>query len=263
MFRIRDWEKMMEDKELQFLRRRLLELAERSYTNNIYTFTPFLGLSEQQVFYEIQREVAYAGYGMEGGSPLCERKVIRFGSPETFGYEEAYPIQCLRIEPLMPKFAERLTHRDFLGAIMNLGIERSTVGDIFVEEKAAVVFCMESIADYMTENLTQVGRTSVSCVVSEITGKLRAPVTEQVSLSVASARIDTVVSKLYNIARSQSAELFRAGRIYVNGRMTENHSYLLKNGDAVTVRGFGRFAYMGEQGETRKGKARILVDVYR
>lgn len=253
---------MADDKELQLLQKRLLELAERSYNNNIYTFTPFLGLSEQQAFYEVQRDVAYAGYGMEGGSPLCERRMIRFGSPETLGYEEAYPIQCLKIEPMTPKFAEHLTHRDFLGAIMNLGIERSTVGDIFVEDKEAIVFCQDSIADYLTDNLEQVRRTRVKCAVNEVTEQLRSPVTEQVLLSVSSVRIDTVISKLYNIARSQSMELFRAGRVYVNGRMTENNSYTLKNGDTVTARGFGRFIYTGEQGETRKGKVRISVDVY-
>lgn len=254
---------MSDDKELQLLQKRLLELAERSYNNNIYTFTPFLGLPEQQVFYGVQRETAYAGYGMEGGSPLCERRMIRFGSPEILGYEEAYPIQCLKIEPLTPKFAEHLTHRDFLGAIMNLGIERSTVGDIFVEDKEAVVFCQDSIAKYLTENLEQIRRTRVKCFVSETPEQLCMPVTEQVSLSVASVRIDTVIAKLYNIARSQSVELLKGGRVYINGRVTENSSYVLRDGDVVTVRGFGRFVYAGGQGETRKGKVRIVVDVYR
>lgn len=254
---------MADDKDLQHLKKRLLELAERSYSHSIYTFTPFLGLSEQQAFYEVQRDVAYAGFDMEGGSPLCERKMIRFGSPDVLGYEEAYPIRCIKIEPLTPKFAEHLTHRDFLGAIMNLGIERSTVGDIFVQDKEAVLFCQESIASYLTENLDQVRHTHVKCVMIEAADYLASPVTEEVSLSVSSARIDSVISKVYNVARSRSLELFKAGRVYVNGRMVENNSHLLKNGDAVTVRGFGRFVYTGEQGETRKGKMRIGVEIYR
>lgn len=106
---------MADEKELQQLKKRLLELAGRSYEHGIYTFTPFLGLSEQQAFYEIQRDLAYAGTGMEGGSPLCERKMIRFGAAENLGYEEPYPIACLKVEPVMPKFAEQLTHRDFPG----------------------------------------------------------------------------------------------------------------------------------------------------
>lgn len=254
---------MTDEKELQLLKNRLLELAERSYSHNIYTFTPFLGLSEQQAFYAVQRETAYAGYAMEGGSPLCERRMIRFGSAQALGYEEAFPILCLKVEPLTPKFAEPLTHRDFLGAIMNLGIERSTVGDIFVQDKAAVVFCQESVAGYLTEHLEQVRRTRVRCSVTEVEEQLRAPVTETLSVSVAAPRIDTVISKLYNIARSRSLELFRAGRVYVNGRLAENNSYMLKQSDTVTVRGFGRFDYTGEQGETKKGKVRIEVEIYR
>lgn len=254
---------MSDEKELQQMKKRLLELAERSYSHNIYTYTPFLSLSEQQVFYEIQRETDYAGWEMEGGSPLCERKMIRFGREEQLGFEEDYPIVCLKVEPFAPKFAEPLTHRDFLGAIMNLGILRSTIGDIFVRDKEAFVFCQESIADYLTENLSKVRHTHVKCCVSITPQDLSSPVTESVFLSVSSVRIDAVLSKLYNVARSQSLELFRQSRVFVNGRVTENNSYQLKPGDAVTVRGFGKFLYSGEQGETRKGKLRINAEVYR
>ena len=254
---------MADDKELQQLKKRLLELAARSYEHGIYTFSSFLGLSEQQVFYEIQGEVRYAGFDMEGGSPLCERKMIRFGSEEHMGYEEPYPILCFKVEPVMPKFAEHLSHRDFLGAIMNLGIERSTVGDIFVQDKEAIVFCQESIAPYLMQQLTQVRHTQVKCVMAEASDELKAPVLEKISLSVASSRIDAVISRLYNLPRSQGMELFRAGRVYVNGRLTENNSYALKENDGVTVRGFGRFVYTGEQGETRKGRTRAGVEVYR
>lgn len=254
---------MADDRERQQLQKRLLELAERSYRQGIYTFTSFLGLSEQQAFYEIQRELSYVGAAMEGGSPLCERKMLRFGSVKSLGYEAPYPIVCIKISPIREKFAEQLTHRDYLGAIMNLGIERSTIGDIFVQGKEAVVFCQESIAPYLTEQLTQVRRTQVTCGVTEADRELKAPETEQMTLSVSSARIDAVIARLYNLARSQSMELFRVGRVYVNGRLTENGSYNLKEGENVTVRGFGRFHYMGEQGETRKGRVRIIVDVYR
>lgn len=189
---------------------------------------------------------------MDGGSPLCERKVIRFGNEESLGYVQTYPILCLRIEPANVKFAESLSHRDFLGAIMNLGIERDTVGDIFVQEKEAHLFCLESIAFYLAEHLEQVRHTRVKCLVSEIPGKLAMPSTETVTVSVASPRIDAVVSKLYNVARSQSQEMFGAGRIFVQGRLTENGSYILKPGDTVTVRGYGRFIYTGEQERQEK-----------
>lgn len=254
---------MADDKEIQQWKRRLSELAERSYSQNIYTFTNFLGLSSLQAFYEIRKELEYAGCDLNGGAPMCERQMIRFGSAETLGYEAEYPIVCLRIEPLLLKFAENLTHRDFLGAVMNLGIEREMVGDILVEEKAAYVFCVESIAPYIVDNLDQVRHTHVKCHITEVPDELASPKMEDVSVSVSSPRIDGVISKLYNIPRSTSLELFRAGRVFVNGRMTENNSYSLRQGDTVTARGFGRFCYEGEQGETRKGKLRVLAKIYR
>lgn len=252
---------MADDKDLQHLKKRMVELAQRSYHHGIYTYTPFLGLAQQQALYEIQSELSYAGVDMDGGYPLCERKMVRFGLPEELGYEGQYPILCLKIEPMTPRFAQQLTHRDFLGAVMNLGIERDTVGDIFVQDKEAFLFCQEGIGAYLAENLHQVSHTNVRCSVTEADKDLKLPAPKEVSLSVSSVRIDSVVSKLYNIARSQSLDLFRAGRVYVNGRMTQNNSYALKEKDAVTVRGFGRFTYIGEQGETRKGKIRIGIAI--
>ena len=253
---------MADGQELQLLKKRFAELAQRSFDQGIYTFTPFLGLSEQQAFYEIQREILYAGFAMEGGSPLCERKMIRFGQPEQLGYETAYPIRCLKIEPCSIKFAQQLAHRDFLGAIMNLGIERSTVGDIFVQEKEAVLFCQESIAPFLTEQLCKVRHTQVRCQATEIPQNLQSPELEERSISVSSARIDALLSKLYDLSRSKSIELFRAGRVFVNGRLMENNSYILKESDLVSARGFGRFVYTGQHGETRKGKLRVGAKIY-
>lgn len=250
------------EKDLLQLKNRLLELAEKSYSRGIYTFTPFLGLSEQQVLHAIAKDVAYAGYGMEGGSPICDRKIIRFGSPENLGYEEAYPITCLEMLPAAPKFADSLTHRDFLGAIMNLGIERSTIGDIFVQEQGGILFCQQSIAPYLLENLNKVKHTNINCRICENAAVLQGTEPESVSVTVSSLRIDGIVSKLYNISRSQSLELFRAGRIFVNGITMENNSYQLKKDDAVTVRGYGKFIYYDQMGETRKGKDRISVGVF-
>lgn len=254
---------MADQKEIEQLQKRLKELADRSYQNNQYTFTAFLGMSEQQVYYDLQRELQYAGPVLTGGCMLSERKVIRFGKPDLLGYEEEFPIVCMSIVPNTPKFAENLTHRDFLGALMNLGIERNRIGDIFVQEKQAIMFCLENVTDFIIENLGQVRHTKVHCNVIETPESLQAPEPEEVSVSVASVRIDGVVSKLYNISRNASIELFRGGRVFVNGKLVENNSYALKENDAITVRGFGKFIYSGSVGETKKGKERILLKVFR
>ena len=75
-------------------------------------------------------------------------------------------------------------------------------------------------------------------------------------------RIDGVVSKIYNISRNSSQELFRAGKIYVNGILVENTSYQLKDNDAVTVRGYGKFLFYGQTGVSKKGKDRVEVGIF-
>lgn len=266
------------DKELLQLKNRLSELAEKSYGRGIYTYTPFLSLAQQQVFHAVKKELSYAGYGMEGGVTACERKMIRFGSPENLGYEERYPIAAVRMSPVMPKFADALTHRDFLGAVMNLGIERGLIGDIFVQTQDGeqggrqmqgkgvgqygVLFCQESIAPYLVENLRQVRHTNIVCQILEGEINLRSAAPEKMMLTVSSARIDSVIAKLYHISRSQSLALFGAGRIFVNGIAVENNSYQLKKEDAVTVRGYGKFLYYGQAGETKKGKEKVSVGVF-
>lgn len=250
------------EKEQYQLKKRLLELAEKSYSRSIYTYTSFLNLSQQQVLHAIAGEISYAGFGMEGGASVCERKMVRFGSPDNLGYEEEYPIACLEIQPVTPKFADALTHRDFLGAVMNLGIERGTIGDIFVQEKNGILFCHQTIAPYLVENLHQVKHTTVRCRILEEAAAIQTAEPEKISITVSSARIDSIVAKLYHISRSESLDLFRAGRVFVNGVTMENNSYQVKAEDAVTVRGYGKFLYYGSVCETRKGKERISVGVF-
>ena len=85
---------------------------------------------------------------------------------------------------------------------------------------------------------------------------------EMVVLS-SSERIDGVIAKVYNFSRSQSVELFRGKRIYVNSRLCENNSYQLKTGDTVSVRGYGKFVYNGVGYQTKKGKLSVKVGIYR
>ncbi len=248
-----------DEKELQQLKNRLIELADKAYSRNIYTYTPFLGLAQQQAFHAVEREVSYAGVKMEGGAALCERKIIRFGDP---GYEEDYPIAAVEVMPRTPKFAEKLTHRDFLGAVMNLGIERDVVGDIFLQGQGALLFCHETIADYLIENLDRVRHTNVVCrtVEGEMLPQSAEP--ERISVTVSSLRADGVISKVYHLSREGSRELFDNGRIFINGIQTENASCQLKEEDAVTVRGFGKFIYYGQTGVSKKGKNRIEIGVF-
>lgn len=250
---------------MELLKKRFVELAEKAYRNNQYLFTNFLNMAELNAFYEIQKEISHVPYRVFGGAPNCERQMIGFGSEELFGYEEPFPIRCIQAEPLIEKFADDFSHRDFLGALMNLGIEREVIGDIALQGKKAYIFCTERIASYLAENLTQVKRTSMRCTVLLEIPEILKPQLERREVTAASERIDAVLGKLCNLSRSQSVLGFREKKVFVNGRQCENNSYVLKKGDIVTYRGFGKFIYEGIKYETKKGKlcVEVSIPVYR
>ena len=130
--------KNSDEKEIQQLKNRFRDLADKSFRQGIYTFTGFLGLSSQELFWQEETGLKYAGYRLNGGYEGAERVLIRFGSGEDLGYETEFPIACIRIAPLARKFADELSHRDFLGALMNLGIERCKLGDIMIDGEKAL-----------------------------------------------------------------------------------------------------------------------------
>lgn len=250
----------MEAEEL--LKKRFRELARKCYQQNQYTFTGFLSLADLSCFYEIEKEISYVPYTIWGGSDLSERVMIRFGSEEELGYEEAFPIACIEIKPLMAKFADALSHRDFLGALMNLGIERSTLGDILIADNVGYLFCIESMADFIVENLVKVKHTSVMCSRAKEAPELTDKDKQEVKIQISSERIDSVLAKVYRLSRSDAVELFRQKKVFVNGRLCENNSQLLKDKDVVSARGCGKFEYSGQLGVSKKGKLNVSVLCY-
>ena len=167
------------------------------------------------------------------------------------------------IEPLLEKFGEVLNHRDYLGALMNLGIERENLGDIFIKGKTGYVFCLQRIAEFILDNLTQVRHTHVKAKILDTTEEFIQKEIEEMDVLTASERIDGVVAKIYHFSRSQSIELFRGKKIYVNSRLCENNSYMLKPLDVISVRGYGKFVYNGAGYETKKGKLSVKIGIYK
>ncbi len=243
-------------------RKRLEELANRSYANQQYLFTGFLSAAELDIYYQMEHELSYAPAVLFGGTNDCERLMLRFGSEALCGYEESFPIACVAIVPLLEKFGEVLSHRDYLGALMNLGIERSTLGDIIIEGKHAFLFCTEQMAPYILENLDKIKHTNVQCSLAKEIPKSTVVQVERKIVQVGAMRADSIIAKVYHLSRSESLNLFRAKKVFVNGRQTENNSGSLKPEDKVTVRGYGRFCCVNIVGESKKGKLNVEVDVY-
>ncbi len=246
----------------ELLKKRFRELARKSYQNNQYTFTGFLALADLACFYEMEKELSYISYKVWGGDELCERCVIRFGGEEELGYDLEFPIVCIEVKPLAMKFADPLTHRDFLGALMNLGIERSTLGDIRLKENIGYIFCLETMADFIIENLSKIKHTTVKCSRTKEIPGLPDLDRQEMKIQISSERIDGVLAKVYKLSRSEAVDLFRQKKVFIGGRFCENNSRLLKKGDIISVRGYGKFEYLGEQNRSKKGKVSAAVMCY-
>lgn len=244
------------------MKQRFVDLANTCYQNGHYTFSHFLSLAEQDEFFQIQKELSFVTHMWEGGAPDCERQMLRFGDEETFGYVEEFPISCIHCRPLTPKFAEQLGHRDVLGALMNLGIERDVIGDIRVKDKNCYFFCLENMKDYICENLTKIRHTNVVCQVSEELPEEFKPEFRREEHMIPSERCDALISKVYHLSRGKCIPLFQEKKVFVNGRQFEKNSGALKAGDVVSVRGFGKFIYQGVLRETRKGNITVAIEKY-
>ncbi len=251
---------MIEDQEL--IKKRFIELARKSYSAGIYTFTDFLGLAEQSAFSEIKRELGGIPYTAFGGADGAERVMIRFGSVDECGYDQPFPISIVMAEPLSQKYAEKLTHRDFLGAILNLGIERDTLGDIVIIDNAGYIFLHEDMASYVSDSLTKVRRTDMKAtVVSKLPeGELYR--TERRNIQANGERLDAVVAKVFSLSREEAQSLFKKRLIFADGMCIESRSYIPKQGEKISVRGHGRFIYLGCQSYSKKGKMNISVELY-
>lgn len=247
------------EKDLQVLKNRFRDLADRSFRQNVYTFTGFLGLAEQDIFWQMEKQLQYAGYRLQGG----DRKILRFGDPAQLGYEEDFPIACIHMKPLMEKFSDTFSHRDFLGALMNLGIERSTIGDIRVGGKEGYLYCLDTVAAYICEHLEQVKHTHIRCSMVQDPGELPEEKPQEEEVLVSAQRADAVAAKVYSMSRAESIEMFRSKKVYIDGRLCENNSRVLKEGETVNVRGYGKFVYGGVKYETKKGKLSLKVSVFR
>ena len=242
--------------------KRFKELADRSYSENRYVFTDFLDMLQLSAFYAIERELSFAGLTVFGGIDGCERCMVRFGSIDNCGYDESFPITLLHVSPLQKKFAETLTHRDFLGSVIGLGIERTKLGDIFVKENECYIFVADSISEYILENLSSVKHTSVKVQVCELIPDSITPEISEESIIVSSNRLDAIIARVYKLSRDMAIKVISEGKVFVNGREMTGNAKSLKEGDIVSVRGKGRFIYDGDEGVTRKNKLSVRIKRY-
>ncbi len=246
--------------EEKLLGRRLLDLAERCERSGWYTFTDFLSPAEQAFCGLILPRMGVQ-YAFDGGYEGAERACLTFypdylGAPAADG--EDYPIAALAVSHSVP-----LTHRDFLGAVLGLGLERDAIGDILVGERETVILVTAGIAAFLLTELSSVGRTGVR--VSLIpTSQITPPEVkfEIIKDTVASLRFDSVVATAFRLSRETAQKAIRAGLVRLNHLEQTSTSATVEQGDILAFRGRGKAVLDTVGNESRKGRIWIEIKKY-
>ncbi len=170
------------------------------------------------------------------------------------------PLVCLRAEYYVQ---DKLSHRDFLGALMGAGIVRDTVGDICVGEGCCDFFVTAEIAPYILQNFTGAGRTKVHLQAVPLDAlRFAAPQTKEIRDTLASLRLDSVISAGFRMGRSAAVQYILGGKAAINGLPCEKPDKQVSQGDKISVRGLGKIVLTCVKGQTKKGRISVTIDRY-
>lgn len=251
---------MSMDKESQLLISHLSDLADETAFQYYCTFSDFLNLNEQSVFFENRDKFLHVSFEMSGGCECAERRMIKFFND--YCGELPYPIVCIKIQAVSEKFSDRFTHRDFLGAVLNLGISRSKIGDMIIEDNKAYMFVSEPISQYICDSLEKVKHTKVTAVLSEIPQAAVSPKFKTKQGTVSSIRIDSLISLAFNLSRTNAVRYIAQGLVFINGKLVTGNHTIPKNNDIISVRTLGRFKLETTDLKSKKDKFIVKIHVY-
>ncbi len=256
----------MNEEQIKFALGRLEDLSRECEEKNYLTHSVFFGFSEQSALLEElgkrnrQKDINGVPYLLFGGEEESERRCFVFlpsyMSKEDFLQNESTSpevLACLHVYPKAEKFATPLTHRDYLGALLSLGIERNRIGDILCGEKEAYIYVSSDLADYLQENLISVGKNPIKTAKLHPFSCPYAPSFEQKRISVSSLRLDSLLAGAFHISREEAKRQIEAGNVFLTSSSPKPDA-LPKEGEHISLKGKGKFVFLGEAGTSKKGK---------
>ena len=245
---------------------KLLDKAEKA-DRGYLTYTHFLDPHQRSIAKRVLREIGKPAI-FEGGYAEAERAVGLF-MPDYLACAEAlddfrsnseYPLSLIRVIYKKNAYAKELTHRDYLGALMNLGVKRETLGDILVHDDFAQIIALSDVAAYLENNLTQVGRVGVEVRKSDVSQLLLPKVkAEEKTATVASLRLDAIVAEGFNLSRAKASEYIEAGKVYLQFEECTNGSKDVEEGSTISLRGMGRIILDKVGGNSKKNRIFITL----
>lgn len=228
---------------------------------NIIANSPFLSPRELEMTRYLFGDLE--GLHRFGGYKDAERQMLIYLPDyldESALTDEDSPIVCLHATFYE---GDSPSHRDFMGALLGAGIARETFGDICVGSGYCVFFVTSQIAPYVLQNFTGAGRTKLQLeAISLADVVISPPQTKEIKDTLASLRLDSVVSAGFRIGRSQAAQFITTGKAAINGLPCEKPDKAVAQADNISVRGLGKLRLTTVGGTTKKGRISVIIDRY-
>ncbi len=243
----------------------IIDLAERCEKRNIVTSSAFLTEGERGRCEALLRAMGFSNFVFFGGYDDAERTSAVF-LPEYIEEADAALAGLTFCEAEVDKFNMKdadFSHRDILGSLMGLGLEREQIGDITAEGGRGVFVLRESVAPFLLENLKKIGRFPISVRISDdIEFEMKADFEEK-SDTVSSLRLDSVVASIFSLSRSASADAVSSGLVAVDGIALKKCDAEVKEGAKISLKGKGKALLIKTDGFSRKGRIRIIFRKYK
>ncbi len=237
---------------------RLYDAAERAEKRGVPGFIGFLRTEEK---YELATAAKREGFKhlLFGGTEECERVYIGVFPDWCEPAGDMFPITAVG---LTYRRADKPAHSDILGALMGLGIERDSVGDILISEGRALVFLSSAIAGYVINELKCVGRIGVAVSQCEPDFAQRHTLFQDMSGTVASPRADCIAAEIFKTSRSEATRLIEEGLVVLNGFPCKKADSAVKSGDRLSLKGKGKFIIDDLSCVTKKGRLVLKYKKY-
>ena len=255
------------NKEDELLVSKLLDKIEFVEKRNSVEHTDFLDMRQRQLLEKVLAEIKYKNYIGYGGYDAAERTVIiiypdkleKVFQNNQFDYNTVFGVIQINLPNELKKM---YTHRDYLGAVIKIGMKREKVGDIIVSIDGAQIIVLKEAEKYILEGLKQLKRFSKSewnCIkLEEIAVEQQE--TKIINIIIPSMRIDSIVSEAIRTSRAKATEIIKEERVFINHELVAKGSKEVKIEDLITVRGKGRFKIREIIGNTKKGNLVISIE---
>jgi len=221
-----------------------------------FWYSSFLDARQQTLALVHLNSVHWYNYCFWGGFEDAERKILIL-------FCDVIPIDvsisCLKINYGKE---HSLTHRDFLGSLMSLGIKRNVLGDILIQKDCTFIFIKSNIGNFIIQELISVGKTNVKVEEVEFSNMNFSAKREIININVASLRLDVIVSALLHISRQKSVELILSGDVLVNSQEIKKVSYALFEKDIFSVKKYGKYLFTNIDGYSKKGRFFISIEKF-